>query len=166
MNRNKGFTIVELLIVISIMGIISAISVPGLLEWRRNAQYKEAAQTALAALRQAKGQAVNLNQSVTVLFTLDSSADNTANKVKIGSGADTFFQKGIEIKWGATGNANCNDEDNGDKEFTFLPNGTFDNTQLGYICIFDGTTSKYRAGVAVANTGRVLMQKLQGGVWK
>jgi prepilin-type N-terminal cleavage/methylation domain-containing protein len=158
MNGNKGFTLVELIIVIGIVGILAAFSVPSFIDWSRNASYKEAANLSLTALRQAKGQAINLNQSVTVLFTLDDSAANTANKIKIGTGSEVLFKKGLEIKQGEA----C-DVANGTLSINFNPTGTSD---AGYICIFDGTLQKYRVGIATPNTGRILLQRWQGGAWK
>lgn len=151
MNGNKGFSLVELLVVIGIIGVLAGISIPGLISWSRNASYKEAANLALTALRQAKGQAINLNQPVTVLFTLDNSAANTANKVQIGTGSEMLFKKGIEIRQGLT----CNITD-GTLQITFSPTGS---SGAGFICIFDGAVQKYRVG-ATANTGRVFMEKL------
>lgn len=150
MNGNKGFTLIELIVVLGIVGILAGISIPGLISWSRNASYKEAANLALTALRQAKGQAINLNQSVTVLFTLDNSAANTANKIKIGAGSDVLFKKGIEIKQGSS----C-DVANGELSINFNPTGSSD---AGFICIFDGAIKKYRVG-ATANTGRIFLEK-------
>lgn len=157
-NENKGYSLVELLVVISFMGILAAISVPGLLEWRRDAQYKEAAQLAASALRQAKGQAINVNQQVTVTFTLDDTAANENNSVKIGTGVPVLFKKGIEIKK----TADCN-VDSGTVSIVFNPGGS---SETGYVCIFDGATKKYRIGIPTAHTGRVRLQKWQGGTWK
>lgn len=153
MNGNKGFTLIELLIVISIIGILAAFSAPSFIAWTKNAQYKEAANLALTALRQGKGQAINLNQSVTVLFTLDNSTANTANKVKIGAGSDIIFKKGIEIKRGASSSCDIAD---GTLSIAFYPTGSSD---AGFICIFDGTTQRYSIGIATPNTGRILLEK-------
>ena len=153
MNGNKGFTLIELLMVISIIGILAAFSLPSFIAWTKNAQYKEAAQLALSALRQGKGQAINLNQPVTVLFTLDNSAANNANKVKVGTGAEVLFKKGIEIKRGVSSSCDVAD---GALSIAFNPTGSSD---AGFICIFDGTTKKYSIGIATPNTGRILLEK-------
>lgn len=153
MNGYKGFSLVELLVVISIMGIMMAISVPGLLEWRRNAQFKEAAQLAASTLRRARGQAINLNQNVNVTFTLDDTAANDNNSVTIGTEV-VKFKSGIEIKRGA----DC-DNNSGPVSITFNPGG---GSNQSYLCIFDGATRKYRIGVSNGTTGRVLLQKPKG----
>ena len=158
MNGNKGFTLVELIIVIGIVGILAAFSAPSFIEWSRNASYKEAANFALTALRQGKSQAINLNQTVPVVFTLDSSAANTVNKVKIGTAPEILFKKGIEIKRGPA----C-DIENGTLSIAFNPTGS---SGEGFICIFDGTEQKFRIGIATPNTGRILLQRWQGGAWK
>lgn len=152
MNGNKGFSIVELMVVIAIIGVLAAFSVPSFIEWTRNASYKEAANLVLTALRQGKSQAINLNQSVTVRFTLDNSAANSANKVKIGTAPDMFFKKGIEIKRGAV----C-DVASGTLDIAFNPTGSVED--VGFICIFDGSTQKYKIGIATPNTGRILLEK-------
>lgn len=167
MNGNKGFSLVELLVVISIMGILMAISVPGLLEWRRNAVYKEAAQLAASTLRRAKGQAINVNQQVTVEFDLDNTLCQgdplvCKDSVKIEVSGSTQFEKQFERVELRRGMPNC-DVESGDVSITFNPNGT---SNQSYICISDGATKKYRVGVANSTTGRVLLQKWQGGAWK
>lgn len=157
MIGNKGFTLIEVLIVIVIMGILMAVAAPELLELSRNAKFKEAAQLASSTLRRARGQAINLNQNVNVSFTLDDTAANDNNSVTIGT--ESFkFKSGIEIKRGA----DC-DNNSGTVSITFNPGG---GSNTSYLCIFDGATRKYRIGVANPTMGRVLLQKWQGSDWK
>lgn len=159
MNGNRGFSLVELTVVIGIVGVLTAFSVPNFIEWTRNARCKEAANLALTALRQGKGRAINRNQQVTVRFTLDSSTANEDNHVQIATGnppdyvnaPKMYFEKGIEIKRGKL----CGGND--DKvSIAFNPIGS---SQTGYICIFDGPTKKYKIGIGTANTGRIRIEK-------
>ena len=152
MNGNKGFTLVELVVVIGIISVLMAISAPGLIEWSRNAKFKEAAQLAASSLRQAKGQAINLNQQVAVVFDLNNLTGGK-DSVKIGAGTETTFD-GIELRRGMP---NC-DVASGTVSITFNPNGSSNNS---FICISDGDIRKYRVGVSTANTGRILLQKFQ-----
>lgn len=158
MKGQKGFTLIELLVVVGIIGILVGISVPGLIAWSNNVKFKEAAQISAAAMRKAKGQAINLNQEVTVLFTLDSSAENENNSIQVGTEAPIIFKKGIEFKRGT----DC-DSDSGTISLNFNPNGS---SGTGYICIFDGETRKYKIGVGIGNTGRILVLKWQNGAWQ
>lgn len=157
MKSQKGFTLIELVVVVGIIGILVGISVPSLIDWSNNIKYREAAQTVTTAMRRAKGQAINLNQEVTVLFTLDSSAENDNNSVRVGTEATELFKKGIEFKRGT----DC-DTDSGTLSLNFNPNGS---SGTGFLCIFDGETKKYKIGVATGNTGRILVMKWQNGAW-
>jgi len=74
-NRN-GFSLMELMIVIAILGIISAISVPNIISWRNNAQVNAAARDLYSNIQLAKSTAVKENMNCTVAF--NESADDGA----------------------------------------------------------------------------------------
>lgn len=149
MNGNKGFSLVELLVVITIIAVIAGISTPSFIEWTRNARFKEAANLVVTAMREGKSQAINLNQRVSVDFKLD-----TPRHVKVGSKSASLFGKDVILKGGTTdectGTANL-------LTFEFNPDGSV--TNAGYICIFDGAVQKYLISIPTANTGRILLVK-------
>jgi len=64
----KGFSLTELIVVVSIVAILAGLSVPNLLTWRRSLLCRQAAMSVVATLRLAKSQAIatNLEQKVRV----------------------------------------------------------------------------------------------------
>ena len=68
MNR-RGFTLVEVIVVISLLTILLAMATPSMIAWRENARNKEIAREVLGGLRQARSIAVTEGQTVT--FTLN-----------------------------------------------------------------------------------------------
>lgn len=70
MNRRvEGFTLIELVIVISILSLISVIAVPNLLDWRNSAKLRGAAGNLKGDLELAKLKAIQVNDTVFVHFT-------------------------------------------------------------------------------------------------
>jgi Tfp pilus assembly protein FimT len=61
-----GLTVIELVIVITIVGILVSIAVPNYLDWNRKYQLKEAVGTLQATISLARTIAVNQNKNVTV----------------------------------------------------------------------------------------------------
>ncbi|MDY6825208.1 MAG: GspH/FimT family pseudopilin [Thermodesulfobacteriota bacterium] len=56
-----GFTIIELMVVIAIMGIAAAVATPNFIEWRQNQQLASTARSIYARLQSAKSIAVDQN---------------------------------------------------------------------------------------------------------
>jgi type IV fimbrial biogenesis protein FimT len=150
MDGNRGFSLVELMVVVAIVGVLVAISVPNFVDWIRNARYKAAANLALMTLRQAKGQAINLNQRVKVEFDLETSAV-VINVV----GGPVILTSKIPEGIGVKGGTKCTTT-SGKVSFTFNPTGS---SSAGYVCICDGPIKKYKIGIATANTGRIRIDK-------
>lgn len=67
--NNRGFTLVEVIVVMVMLGIMLAIALPSMTSWRETARVREVAQDILGGLRHARSMAVTENQ--TVIATLD-----------------------------------------------------------------------------------------------
>ena len=67
---DKGFTMIELMIVVAIVGIASALAVPNFLEMIRQSQLKEATLEVANKLTTARMAAMNRNKAVTVALAV------------------------------------------------------------------------------------------------
>lgn len=65
---SKGFTLIEMMIVIAIMAILSAIAAPNLQTYMAQRRLNGAARQVMTDLMEARMKAVNLNQKVKVSF--------------------------------------------------------------------------------------------------
>lgn len=68
MKKSGGFSLFELLIVLAIIAVVSAIVMPGILSWRSNASLRGAAGNLKGDLELSKAKAVRERSPVTVTF--------------------------------------------------------------------------------------------------
>jgi prepilin-type N-terminal cleavage/methylation domain-containing protein len=68
MRRSDGVTLIELMIAISIIGIMMAIATPSVLQMRQSAQFRQAAADIASALREARARTATANLEHRVVF--------------------------------------------------------------------------------------------------
>ena len=67
-ETNAGFTLHELMVVLAIAAVLTAVALPNLIGWQQSARLDAAAGDILAMLRNARMRAVMENARVVVLF--------------------------------------------------------------------------------------------------
>jgi type IV fimbrial biogenesis protein FimT len=76
--RERGFSLIELLVAVSVIAILMAVAVPNFTTWIRNAQVRTLADVLQSSIRLAQTEAQRRNQSVVLFRTADASCSETA----------------------------------------------------------------------------------------
>ncbi len=140
-----GFTMVEVLIVVSVIAVLSALSVPVYAQWLGNAEYRASARSVLYSLREARSKAIATNREHRVEF------EPAQRKYRITRGNKSINSFSWDTVYG----------------WTVLPDGVIMNANIetihlnvngtangGTIKIQDASrTTRYE--VRVARTGRI-----------
>lgn len=164
MNRQRGFTLIELIIVIGMVGIMMAAAIPQFIDWRVRVHYNQAAQGVAAALRDARSKALSRNVQHRVEFDMANRQYRVTQGSRAINSPDADFTTVVQ-DWTVLsrevilrGAADCSIDTT--LNITFSANGT--GTQNN-ICIMNTASppqGKYRVGVQSATTGRVEVVKL------
>ncbi len=152
----RGFTLVELVIIVFLIGVLAALTIPSMNAWLNSLRYKETAWDILSQSRLARQLAITKNREHRVELDIDGRRYRLTEG-NASSGSTTWTQvkpwKSLDpkVNW-ATGQA-CNG--NTDINVTFYPNGTAD---AATICILDtNNTQRYKV-VVTARSGRVRIE--------
>lgn len=154
-RSEKGFTLVELLVVVAIMGTLAIVAIPIFSTWIENASYKEVAWGVSSVLNDGREAAITQNLEYrTELDVVGKRYRLTRGNLPAGSTAWTTVKPWEEVSavagW-ATG-AGCA---GGSVNITFSPDGSSDG---GTVCVKDGGgTTRYRVVVS-STSGRVQIE--------
>lgn len=174
LGRTSGFSLMELLIVMLLMAIVSAIAIPAYQGWRGSIEYRNSARGIVSMLRDAKMQAIADNKQCRINFDVV----NKRYRKEQGSQAYGYSSAGWTVPAGwqdwtvldTDATLNINDVKTGtppDPVIVFNVNGTAqpgqavvnlpDGTQMQQVQIVriqdTGATTKY--SILVTPTGRI-----------
>ena len=85
MKRQNGFTLMELMVVVAIIGILSAVAVPNFISYRSNQRLGASAREILAAVKDTRLRAIN--EQATTVITFDVANDSYLAFVDDGNGS-------------------------------------------------------------------------------
>ena len=114
-SKQLGFTLVESLIVVAIIGIVAAMAIPSFVAAQNRAKLNQAVDIIVASLQQSQREAMRRNQSCSV--TLDKNADKVAGQQGCLLSGDVTLPAAIdldytgasgEIQYGIRGNTTTN----------------------------------------------------------
>jgi type IV fimbrial biogenesis protein FimT len=102
----RGFNLVEILIVVTIIGILLATGLPSFLVWTQNTQIRAGAESILAGLQIAKNEAIRRN--VSTQFILEANTTKTGWTIATYSDCEAFNP--IQVRNSDEGSANVTRE--------------------------------------------------------
>ena len=185
LHGEKGFSLIELIIVVTVIGIMAAVSVPAILQWLPNVRLKAAARDLYSNMQTMRMLAIKTNKTTAIFFFPSNNNyklchdynRTTYNCDRWGSTVDlTSYKSGVGYGHGsATKQANAAGStfsgasaDNvsysfGNNIALFTPRGFA--VSGGYV-YFDNVNHDVSYAVGSLNSGAILLKKWQGSSWK
>jgi len=180
MRKNSGFTMIEVIIVIALMGIITAIAVPNFLSWIPEKRLRSASDDLFSNLLYTKMQAIKNNVDWAVVFNFsgnsytvqsDYGGSNTVEKtVNL-----TSYSSGVRYGAGSAGGSVPGDPGGGSipadaisytgpsNVAVFTSRGMADT--LGYVYLTNDSNSSVAVGTPVL-AGVVVQRVWSGTAWE
>ena len=103
MQKNKGFTLIELMVTIAVLAIITGIAAPSMNDFRKNQQIKEQEKKLKLALNEARAEARLQNKPMTVSFSSSTLAASNTIFIDIDSSKYNFNMKNKKIVFNNNG---------------------------------------------------------------
>ena len=141
--NKTGFTLIELMIVVAIMGILSTIAVPNFMHYMAERRLNGAARMVMSDLMNARTLAVTLNRNVQVTFPTSAGASYTYDAA--GTAATRNIQTGFGYR-DVTVSGNNNP--------TFAPTGRLSGITACTITLTSAALTQQKE-VKVSSAGRV-----------
>lgn len=166
---SRGFTAMELIVVIAMVGILGVIAAPSIMQWRNSMDSSRVARKAYDALREARSNAVASRYQHMVQFDQPNSRFQslkgtrsyntpngewsgigegwaTADSVQMKSGADCSSSATVSVKFNADGTATVE-----------TPSGTVAGTGTATVCLQGGANQR-QSKIQISSSGRVTLQ--------
>lgn len=91
----RGFTLIELVVTITLLGILVALSLPTFTAWIRNSQVRTVAEALQNGVRTAQAEAVRRNRQVVLSFTNATPAPPTAAPWAVAAGGKNWWAQTV-----------------------------------------------------------------------
>jgi prepilin-type N-terminal cleavage/methylation domain-containing protein len=174
MNKRGGFTLVEVLVCLGILGILATLALPSLSSWYANASYRKIARDLTSSLHFTRSEAIKSNLEHRLEVDLDNRRYRLVhgNRSSQSSESSWNLPENIVYDWSdlPTGpilraNLDCSKSE-GIVKIHFNP---FGSANRYYLCIIDDKEqNRFQVGVSHSSTGRINIRKWQPAInqWK
>ena len=161
--RSHGFTLVELMVTVAVIGILAVIAVPGMTALINNSRLNAQAEELVSSLQLARAEAVRRNARVTVCPSTDGStcASSTSWSGWVIRGHDNVNDVDDVIRNNSVaGNVQISGPAAG---IVFKPSGLIDAQQVVTVCMPTSNPTYNQRALTVMISGVVSSSKVNGG---